>query len=76
MERHEVDKLAEQVRCRLAGRVHDFRLFLRDNGLILQGHCHTYHAKQLAQHLVVASTYVPLLVNEIEVSCRSDTTSG
>jgi hypothetical protein len=67
MERHEADKLAEQVRRQLAGRVHDLRLLLRDGGLVLQGQCRSRHAKQLAQHLVVASTHVPLLANEIEV---------
>ena len=70
MERHEADKLAEQVRSQLAGRVHDLRLLLRDGGLVLQGHCRSHHAKQLAQHLVVASTHVPLLANEIEVLSR------
>jgi hypothetical protein len=70
MERYESDKLADQVRRRLAGRVHDLRLVLRDDGLILQGYCRSYHAKQLAQHLVVAGTHVPLLANEIEVSRR------
>jgi hypothetical protein len=70
MEQHEANKLAEQVRCQLTGRVHDLRLLLRDGGLVLQGHCRSHHAKQLAQHLVVASTNVPLLANEIEVLFR------
>ena len=69
MERHEADKLAEQVRCLLAGRVHDLRLLPRDGGLVLKGHCRSRHAKQLAQHLVMASTHVPLLANEIEILC-------
>jgi hypothetical protein len=73
MERHEADKLAEQVRCQLVGRVHDLRLLPRDGGLVLQGQCRSRYAKQLAQHLVVASTHVPLLANEIEVLCRCDT---
>jgi hypothetical protein len=70
MERHEADKLAEQVRCQLAGRVQDLRVLPRDNGLVLQGRCRSHHAKQLAQHLVVTSTQVPLLANEIVVLCR------
>ena len=68
MERCEVDRLEEYVRCRLAGRVHDLRLLLRDNGLVLQGHAHSYHAKQLAQHFVVEATHVPLVANDIQVS--------
>ena len=73
MERHEADKLAEQVRCQLGGRVQDLRLLPRDDGLVLQGRCRSQHARQLAQHLVVANTHVSLLANEIEVSCRCDT---
>jgi hypothetical protein len=67
MELHELDKLQEYVRCRLAGRVFDLRLLLRDNGLVLQGHAHSYHAKQLAQHFVVEATCIPLVANDIKV---------
>jgi hypothetical protein len=67
MERYKVDKLEEYVRCQLAGRVQELRLSLRDGGLVLQGRCHSHHAKQLAQHFVVAGTHVPLLANHIKV---------
>jgi hypothetical protein len=70
MERHEADKLAEQVRCQLAGRVQDLRLLPRGGGLVLQGYCRSRHSKQFVQHLIMASTHVPLLANEIEVSCH------
>jgi hypothetical protein len=39
----------------------------RINGIILQGFASTYHAKQLAQHLVMEITNQPVLANEIEV---------
>jgi hypothetical protein len=68
MERYEVDRLQEYVRCRLGGRVQDFRLLMRDNGLVLQGHSRSAHDKQLAQEFVVVATYVPVLVNEIRES--------
>ena len=71
MEHSDVGKLEESVRCRLAGRVDDFRVLLRDTGLVLQGHCHSHHVKQLAQHLVVQATHVPLLANDIKVLQRS-----
>jgi hypothetical protein len=45
MEIHEVAKLQEYVRCHLAGRVHDLRLLLWDNGLVLQGNSRSYHTK-------------------------------
>jgi hypothetical protein len=67
MERYDIDKLAERVQCQLAGRVYDLRLIFRNNGLVLQGHCHIHHAKQLAQHYVLEATGVPLLANDIRV---------
>jgi hypothetical protein len=41
--------------------------FGQDGGLFLQGQTHTYHAKQLAQHLVMQMTDFPILANDIEV---------
>jgi hypothetical protein len=61
-------ELEEHVRCRLSGRVHDFQLTVRDGGLVLRGHAHTYYAKQLAQQAVMEVARVPILVNEIEVA--------
>jgi hypothetical protein len=60
--------IEEQVRCRLTGRVRDFQLLVRDRGLVLRGHTHTYYAKQLAQHAVMETTNSPIQANEIEVS--------
>jgi hypothetical protein len=61
-------ELEEHVRCRLSGRVRDFRLTVRDCGLVLRGHAHTYYAKQLAPQAVMEVARVPILVNEIEVT--------
>jgi hypothetical protein len=61
-------ELEAHVQCRLAGQVRDFRLVVADKGLILRGHAHTYYAKQLVQHAVMAATRLPILANEIEVS--------
>jgi hypothetical protein len=61
-------ELEARVRCRLSGRVRDFRLDVADKGLILRGHARTYYAKQLAQQAVMEATRLPILANEIEVS--------
>jgi hypothetical protein len=61
-------ELEAQVRCRLSGQIHGFRLVVTDQGLILRGRAHTYYAKQLAQHAVMNATVLPILANEIEVS--------
>ena len=60
--------IEERVRCRLLGRVRDFQLVFRDDGLVLRGHVHTYYGKQLAQQAVLATTDLPIRANEIEVS--------
>ena len=45
-----------------------FQLVVRDQGLVLRGHAHTYYAKQLAQQAVMETTSLPIQANEIEVS--------
>ena len=68
MEPHELDGIADLVRRRLAGRIRDFRLVLRENGIVMQGRACSYYGKQLAQHEVLRVVNVARLVNEIEVS--------
>ena len=67
MERYEVDRLASYVRSRLAGRVQNLRLRLRENGIVLQGRSRSYLAKALAQQFVAENTSVPVKANEITV---------
>lgn len=64
---NEMDQLENRVQARLSGRVHHFRLFLQDCGIVMRGLARTYHAKQLAQHAVMTETELPILANEIEV---------
>jgi hypothetical protein len=66
--REQLAGIEEHVRCQLLGRVRDFQLVFLDDGLVLRGHVHTYYGKQLAQHAVLATTDLPILANEIEVS--------
>jgi hypothetical protein len=63
-----VDRLDAQARRQLRGRVHGFRLALRNGGLVVQGRADNYHAKQLATEAVKAATALPILANEIVVS--------
>ncbi len=60
-------RVESTVLCRLGRRLLNFRLQLRETGLVLQGQARTYHVKQLAQHVVMEATDLPILANEIEV---------
>jgi len=61
------ERLEAQVLRRVGGRVRDFRLLVRPNGIVLRGRCATYHAKQIAQHTAMELTGLPILANDIEV---------
>ena len=63
----DLDDLENRVQARLSGRIRDLRLLSHDCGIILRGFARTYHAKQLAQHVVMTETQLPILANEIEV---------
>ena len=65
--REVVEQIEVHVGCQLGGRLRDFRVLFRDNGLVLQGHTQTYYAKQLAQHAAMELASAPILANEIEV---------
>jgi hypothetical protein len=60
-------RIEEHVRCRLTGRVRELQLLVCEDGLVLRGHAHTYHAKQLTQQAVMETTNLPIRANEIEV---------
>jgi hypothetical protein len=55
------------VKSRLNGRVMAFRLVMMGQGLVLRGQCMTYHAKQVAQHIVMEVSTLRILANDIEV---------
>jgi hypothetical protein len=61
------EHLELQVQRRLGSRVRDLRIIVRQDGVILQGLAHTYHAKQLAQHAAMELADLPILANDIEV---------
>lgn len=60
--------IEERVQRGMAGQVRDFRLVLRNGGLVLLGRARTYYAKQMATQSVMAATKMPICANEIEVS--------
>jgi hypothetical protein len=59
--------LETHLQVRLGSRVRQLRVVSQNDGVILQGIASTYYAKQLAQHLIMQITNLPLLANEIEV---------
>lgn len=64
--------IEEYVRCRLARRVLDFQLIVRDQGLVLMGHARTWYAKQLAQEAVMEVARLPIRANEISAVRETD----
>ncbi len=62
-----IEQVQRDIQRRLIGRLREFRLLLRDGGLILKGSAHTYYAKQLAQEAVKAAIELPIRANEIRV---------
>jgi hypothetical protein len=70
-ERPKADEIAAEiemaVRDRLPGWARDFRVVIRDHGVVLKGCTHSYYAKQMVQHAALAASRLPLLANEILV---------
>jgi len=67
----EVEKLAlmiERAIDRLTNRgVRDLKVEVSRHGILLRGRCHSYYAKQLAQHAAMSVRAGQRLVNCIEV---------
>jgi hypothetical protein len=65
--RADLARLKGLIEAQLAGRVRCLCLRLDEKGLVLRGLSRTYHAKQIAQHIVMKACRHPILANEIEV---------
>lgn len=52
----------------LHGQVRNFRIELRQEGIVLHGLCRTYYAKQLAQEAVRHAMPCRIFLNDIEVA--------
>ena len=62
------DALENRLQARLNGRVRGLRILIHSRGIVVRGFAHTYYAKQIAQHAIMAETSMPIVANEIEVS--------
>jgi osmotically-inducible protein OsmY len=60
-------EIEAQILSRLGGRGSDLRVIVRGDGLALQGQARTQHARQLAQHVAMEATALPIVANEIRV---------
>ena len=63
----EPEELAERLQQQLSRRFRGLRVEVLQGGLVLKGRVRTYYAKQVAQHLVMQQTDLPIMANEIEV---------
>jgi hypothetical protein len=59
--------LESRVRADLNGRVKNFRLQRFNRGLILRGRTRCFYDKQIALHVVMMHTSLPIFANEIRV---------
>ncbi len=64
---NDIDQFETHLHCRLSGRACDLHIVVHYRGLVLQGRAPTYYVKQLAQHVVMEATELPILANGIEV---------
>jgi hypothetical protein len=63
-----VERLEAEIRRSLGGRLKEFSVDARAQGLVLHGRSRTYHAKQLAQQAALDISGMPILSNDIRVS--------
>ena len=59
--------IESQIRCRLGQPVKALKVDVRADHMVLSGQAPSYYAKQLAQHVAMTVSRMPL-TNEIEVS--------
>ncbi len=63
------ERIEGQIERRASGRIRDLHVVCSDDLIILMGRSRTYHAKQLAQQVVLDLTDgFPALANQIVVS--------
>jgi hypothetical protein len=59
--------IESQIRCRFGQPVMGLEVDVRNDRLVLSGQAPSYYAKQLAQHIAMTVSRLPL-ANEIEVN--------
>jgi hypothetical protein len=65
--RDELAQLEADIQSHLRHYIRDFRMTVRDGGLVLYGLTRTYYGKQLAQHGVMERSRLPIRANNIDV---------
>jgi len=65
----QADQIESLIRQHLLSRVrvHQLRVIVQEQSLVLQGYVATYYSKQLAQHAAMEVSGLRILANEIEV---------
>ena len=63
----EIDAVAVQLASHLRGRLHDIRLTVQPDGVVIGGRTGSYYVKQLAQQAVMSAISLPIAANNIEV---------
>jgi hypothetical protein len=66
-ERNQLPRLEAQLRIGLRDYVFDFRMTVRDGGLVLYGRARSFYAKQLAQQAVMQRSRLAIRANNINV---------
>lgn len=62
-----VQQVAVSLQSRLGGQVRNFRISVREDGLILRGKVSSHYGKQIIQEVVMQVSEIPILANDIEV---------
>jgi hypothetical protein len=63
-------QLEVHLKGELNGRIRDAKLLARHGGLVITGFARSFHTKQLAQQILMRTTDLPIVANEIEVHNR------
>jgi len=63
----DIEQLEALLRERLRGRVHGLRVLTHGDGVVLCGESDSFYGKQLALHVVMKATSLPIVANKIQV---------
>jgi hypothetical protein len=66
-QRAELDRIEARLQETLFGRARNLRVLRRGIGIVLRGQAYSFYGKQLAQHVVMRATDLPIVANEIQV---------
>ena len=59
--------IRNRIEMRLPGRIHNLRVLVTENAVLLSGYCSTFYSKQLAQHAAMGVLEYERLINNIDV---------